>query len=241
MMPPINLDIIIRPTATKDTHRKLYLLSEGTLTEPSFLEAIITRSPYMASNDEVGFYKVARSGKEHGINKLQGMVNIAYESVVNNKETKFRKKKDKVIIFFDLDIYRDRLEEVKRIINDNKKYIIFVFTNPAVELFLLLCKENAYETIVEPNREAILENNWVEGTDRRYIHHLVVEKMGVDPKDSEADFDVFANGLQNAIQQEKIYLSKKLTQLDKNLISNFGMVLERIKENDFDDIDYSIL
>ena len=66
-------------------------------------------------------------------------------------------------------------------------------------------------------------------------------RTGVDPKDSEADFDVFANGLQNAIQQEKIYLSKKLTQLDKNLISSFGMVLERIKENDFDDINYSIL
>ena len=66
-------------------------------------------------------------------------------------------------------------------------------------------------------------------------------RTGVDPKDSEADFDVFANGLQNAIQQEKIYLSKKLTQLDKNLFSSFGMVLESIKENDFDDINYSIL
>ena len=70
---------------------------------------------------------------------------------------------------------------------------------------------------------------------------MVIDSIGIDPKDPDADFSVFSNGLQNAINQEKIYLSKKLVDPNANLISNFGTVIEKIKNGEFDNIDYSIL
>ena len=241
MMPPISLIQIVREIEYRETKRKLFLLSEGTLTEPSFLESILSGSPYFSSNRNVEFYKTERSGREHGINTLNGMIDIAYRNIINKKDIGFRKKKDKVVIFFDLDIYHDSINEVKQLINEHKKYIIFVFVNPAIELFLLLCKENSYEQLVQPHIKEILENNKTSETGNRYIYQLVIDSIGIDPKDPDADFSVFSNGLQNAINQEKIYLSKKLVDPNANLISNFGTVIEKIKNGEFDNIDYSIL
>ena len=239
MVPPINLSTLTRNTIEKPLSRRLYLLSEGTLTEPSFLISLITRSDYMNYNDSVRFYPVERDGSEFGINSLRGMVDIAKKHIIN-KEKRFSKKRDKVIIFFDLDIYHESIEDVKRIIEENKKYIIFVFTNPAIELFLLLCVEGSYEKIIMPKIENILKNEKNE-FGRRYIHQLLIDCTSVDPKDRSADFDFFSSKIDVAIRQEKLYISSTLSNPDKYLISNFGRVLERIRNNDFSPIDYAIL
>ncbi len=241
MIPPISLVQIARKIEYQETRRKMYIISEGTLTEPSFLDAVLSGSPYFSANKYFEFYKTERSGKEFGINKLEGMIKIAYANIINSKDVGFRKKKDKVIIFFDLDIYHESIDKIKRSIEENKKYMIFVFVNPAIELFLLLCKENSYEQIICQNLEKILKNEKVLETGNRFIHQLVIDHVGVDPKDSDADFSVFANGLQNAINQEKMFLSKKLVDPHSNLISNFGTVLEKIKNGELDHIDYSVL
>jgi len=240
-MPPISLTQIVRQAEYRETRRKCYLLSEGTLTEPSFLDAILSGSPYFDSNKSVEFYKTERSGKEFGINTLKGMIDIAHKNIINNKNIGFRKKKDKVIIFFDLDVYHSSISNIKRLIEANKKYIIFIFVNPAIELFLLLCKANSYEELIATNLAKILKNERDPKTGNRFIHQLVIDHIGVDPKDSNADFSIFANGLQNAINQEKMYLSKKLVNPNSNLISNFGVVIEKIKNGELDDIDYSVL
>ncbi len=237
MAPPVNLKEITRSIEVREKYRRLYLLSEGTLTEPEVLNSILTRSPYLLENDSIRFYEVQRSGKDFGRNTLKAMIDIAYESVINNRGI-FSKKRDKVIIFFDLDVYHENYEEVKKLINEHRKYIIFVFTNPAVELFLLLCKNDAYENIVMPNIESILRNEKNKATDRRFIHQLVVDTFGVDPKIRDNDFTIFSNGLNTAINQEKMYISQKLSNPENHLISNFGYVFEHIKNNDFNNIEY---
>lgn len=237
MVPPINLKEIRRNTDIRDKARRLYLLSEGTLTEPRVLNAILNKSTYLLSNNAIRFYEVERTDQDFGVNSLKGMIDIAYKNVINNRDI-FSKKRDKVIIFFDLDIYHEDYNEIKKIINDNKKYIIFVFTNPAIELFLLLCKDGSYENIIQPNINDILRNERIAGTNRRYIHQLVVDTFGVDPKNNKEDFIVFSNGLLTAINQEKLFISQKLSNPDNNLISNFGYIFEHIKNNDFDSIDY---
>lgn len=237
MAPPVNLKEITRNVEVRDKYRRLYLLSEGTLTEPEVLNSILTRSPYLLENDSTRFYEVERSGKDFGRNTLKAMIDIAYENVINDKE-KFSKKRDKVIIFFDLDVYHESYEEVKKLIDQHKKYIIFVFTNPAVELFLLLCKDGAYENIIVPNITNILKNEKNNSTNRRFIHQLVVDTFGVDPKNRDSDFTAFSNGLSVAINQEKMYICQKLSNPENHLISNFGYVLEHIKNIDFNSIEY---
>lgn len=240
MLVPIDLRLIDRGIPTKAKVRKLFLLSEGTLTEPSFLKTILSRSDYLKSKDDVEFYEVERSGREFGKNTLSNMIDIAYQSIIDKKSVRFKKKRDKVIIFFDLDIYHESLEQIKQMVETHKKHIVFVFTNPAVELFLLLCKKNSYEEIIEPEIDKILKNEKNETTGNRYIHQLVIDKMGVDPKNNESDFSVFSSGLENGILQEKLYMSKRLTNLNKNLISNFGEVIESIKNGEIDNIKYTI-
>ena len=45
MVPPVNLSLLERGVKEKEFSRRLYLLSEGTLTEPQFLEKLITGIP----------------------------------------------------------------------------------------------------------------------------------------------------------------------------------------------------
>lgn len=239
-MTPIDISLISRKVASRSKVRRIYLISEGILTEPSFLKSVLTDSPYLDNQLDMDFYATERSGKEFGINTIQGMVDLAYANIINNSN-RFSKKKDKVIIFFDLDIYQETAEEIKRIVNAHKKYIIFVFVNPAIELFLLLCKENSYEEIIEPHVKEILKNEKVPATGRRYIYQLLIDSIGKDPKDADTNFKYYSDGLEHAIRQEKLYLSKIIKDPHKFLISNFGSVIESIKEGNIDNIEYTIL
>lgn len=242
-MPPINLKKIVRETQERPDARRLFLLCEGTNTEPGFLEKVLTNADYI-KNPEVTFVKVNKTGHEFGINDLNGLVCLA-NKIMEDKNNHFSKRKDKVVIIFDLDRYgKKQQNEIKTIIEKNKKSIIFVYTNPAVELFLLLCtSQDAYEKYVEPNVEEILKNSLVvssDGKSRRYIADLFFRVSGQDSKVSTADFSSLANNIQYGINQEKIFISQKMSDNVKKLVSNFGAVLEKIKENNFDNIEYII-
>ena len=100
-MPPISLVQIVREIEYRETKRKLYLLSEGTLTEPSFLESILSGSPYFSSNMNVEFYKTERSGREHGINTLKGMIDIAHTTIILHFFAKWYDKKKQKLRFFE--------------------------------------------------------------------------------------------------------------------------------------------
>ena len=211
-MPPLNLKRIHRETQERPDARRLFLLCEGTNTEPGFLEKVLTNADYI-KNPAVTFVKVNKTGHEFGINDINGLICLA-NKIMEDKNNHFSKRKDKVVIIFDLDRYgKKKQEEIKRIIEQNKKKnIIFVYTNPAVELFLLLCtSQDAYEKYVEPNVEEILKNGLVKSTDgksRRYIADLFYKVTGQDSKVSTADFNLLANNVQHGINQEK-YISHK--------------------------------
>lgn len=237
MVPPVNLSLLERGVKEKEFSRRLYLLSEGTLTEPQFLEKLITGSPYFKNNTNLRFYRVERSGNDFGINKLSGMIDLAKKTIISDSK-KFTKSRDKILVFFDLDIYHNSINKIKKIIEQNRNYFIFIFTNPAIELFLLLCKENSYEECVRKNLDKILENDYNKNTHRRFIHQLVVDNFQIDPKKSDSDFSAFSNGLSFAINQEKMYMEQKLINVNERLISNFGYILEKIKNNNFEEIEY---
>ena len=155
----------------------------------------------------------------------------------------FRKGYDKIIIFFDLDVYRENVGLVRSLIHDyEKKDVVFVYTNPAIELFLLLTLPNSFETLTQEEKEGILKNDWVDcGGERvRFVHKLLIEKSQVNPKHKGYDVSAFSKGFHHAINQENLYLSTKLEDLERKLISNFGDVFSKIEANDFEHFEYDL-
>lgn len=241
-MVPTDLSTIKRTIGELPDARKIFILSEGANTEPGFLEKVLTNATYI-SNKGVTFIKVNKTENDKGVTDFDGLLKLAY-TVINNKENHFNKRKDKLMLVFDLDVYyaRNNIDYIKQKIKDNCKNIIFVFANPAIELFLLLCwSSDAYEKIVAPNMNEILKNDWIISTDgkkRRFVADLFFETTGIDSKINSADFTFLASNIQNGVNQENIYLSQKIGAGKDKLISNFGYVLEKIKNNSFDSIDY---
>ena len=71
--------------------------------------------------------------------------------------------KIQIIIVFDLDVYKNNQLRMNNIISLGDKDIIFAYTNPSIELFLLLTIKGSYEKIIKPNEKEILENNFING------------------------------------------------------------------------------
>ena len=152
-------------------------------------------------------------------------------------EMKKRKKylNDSIfIIFFDLDIYINNLDEVENTIKENQN-IYFAYTSPAFELFLLLCNENAYEKYIKPNETLIFENNRDESSKKRYVHQLLLNVTGVDSK--KGDLSRFTSFLKNAIEEEN-HISHSLKDADKMLVSNVGLILRLLKDDLLHEIAY---
>ena len=242
-MPPLNLKKIQREIQERPDANRFFLLCEGTNTEPGFLEKILTNANYL-KNGSISFVKVNKTENDSGVTDLKGLIKLANQ-IIENKENHFSKKKDKVVLIFDLDQYSsNNIDEIKTLIEENKNRIIFVYTNPAIELFLLLCTcENAYDKYISPNVDKILKNDWVissDGKRRRFIADLFFTVSGVDSKKATADFTEIAGNIQFGINQEKIYLTQNISGSSNKLISNFGIVLEKIKDNDVGNITYRI-
>lgn len=94
---------------------------------------------------------------------------------------------------------------------------------------------------VQPKCSEILQNEYVLCSDnkqRRYVASLFSEATYVDSKKGTTDFTSFAQNIQHAINQEKLNLSAKLVDPKKSLISNVGRVLEMIKEDKANEIEY---
>ena len=244
-MPPINLLKIKRTVDERPDARKIFVLSEGTNTEPGFIEKILTNSGY-GLGGEYSFIKVEKTGNDRGVTSLEGLIRLA-NLIIADKRHGFNKRKDKILLLFDLDVYGKgrKMEEIKRLIDANKKHIIFAYTNPAIELFLLLClSADAYETHIAPKRQKILLNEWVTSKDdkkRRYIADLFFALSGIDSKKGSTNFATLAKNIQHAVNQERMYLQSKLGNPREHLISNLGYVLEHMKERKIDAIEYLLL
>lgn len=243
-MVPIDLSTIKRQVGERPDARKVFILSEGANTEPGFLEKVLTNASYI-KNEEVTFIKVNKTENDKGVTDFNGLLRLA-DVVMNDKNNHFNKRKDKIMLVFDLDVYyaRNQIDDIKQKIEKNSKNIIFVFANPAIELFLLLCwSEDAYEKYVAPNVDAIINNDRAtsdDGKQRRFIADLFIKTTGIDSKVNTADFTALASNIQKGINQENLYISQRIGAGKEKLISNFGHVLEKIKNNDFDRIIYAL-
>lgn len=139
-------------------------------------------------------------------------------------KNKFDCKHDKMVVVFDVDIYKNKPDKFKEIYEMGRENNILAITNPSFELFLLLHYEGAYEELILPNCDEILENRKV--GKRRYITVLFTNKSGMNPKENSKIGELDLN-IHTAIAQEE-KLNQKIENALGNLTSNIGKIIQEI-------------
>jgi len=236
MVPLIEMTELLR-RKPKDVIRTFYLLYEGQNTEVSLINPMIANTP-LFKNSPIRFQYLSKTENDIGRTQPLAMIKIAKEFIEAHCGSKgdFVCGRDKVLIVFDLDITKNDQKAMDEILARKTSDMILCYTNPAIELFLLLARKHSYETIIEPRKKEILDNEWV--GDERYVLNLFKKEFGIDPKSRDVDFRFILDNIEIAAQQENLFLNRKISKAANNLTSNIAHVLLKIRDNKIDEIEY---
>ncbi len=225
-----------RTKDTKNENRFIYLLFEGVVTEPYFIYPFIKYSSFFKDTKDIVFKKVIKINNDKGASNIKTLSKIAKEEIVDTLP--FNKKKDKVLFIFDLDIYLNNKNNLINIMDYCLSYYIFGYTNPSIELFLLLTKENSYNEYIKKNYRKILNNKFYKKDNKRFINHLFYKITNINSKRNKEKLVLLSLDFDTAINQEKLYLNRFIDKAYNKLTSNIGYVFTKIKENKIDEINY---
>ena len=129
------------------------------------------------------------------------MVEFAFQQK-NLESNEFDKKRDKMIIVFDGDIFEEKVSGYKELIDQiEDQQDIAAVTNPSFELFLLLNIEESYEKYVQGNEAKFLET--VDNNGSKYAYRILHDITGMNSK-KNSNIGNLAKCVTTAIQQEKL-------------------------------------
>lgn len=209
-------------------------MSEGYNTEPRFFTSLFNSVDYF-QNENLIFQRCEKTGYDEGVTNLNGLIKIAKKYI--NQQKSYRLGYDKFIIFFDLDTYVADLSKVKQIILDNQNEFIFAFSNPAIELFLLMAKtESEFSNILKNHGAKILTNQMI--NNERYVYSLFKNEFSIDSKLCSADFSPIIQNYKNIVNNEQKFMNRFLDNADKQLSCNICYILENVVNETFDLIKY---
>ncbi len=224
-----------RTKDTKEENRFIYLLYEGVVTEPYFIEPFIKYSSFFNKTNDIVFKKVVKLYNDKGASNIKSLTKIAKEEIVDSLP--FNKKKDKVLFIFDLDIYKNNYDNIMNIMDYCLSYYIFGYTNPSIELFLLLTIKNSFNKYIKNNKTKILNNEFYKDN-RRYINHLFYKATKINSKRNKTKLILLSNKFDVAINEEKKHLNRFINKAYNSLTSNIGYIFTKIKEDKIDEINY---
>ena len=237
MVPPYSIDELKRKVSGNDP-LKIFLLYEGANTERYLINPLLSSNIIVASRNIV-FKPIKKEDNDAGITDPFSLLRYANDIIHNEiKKKNFISGRDKMMIVFDLDVLKNDQNKMNELLKLKTSDMILCYTNPSIELFMLLTLPNGYETIIEPHKEAIIRNDYDANGDR-YVYGLLKESMP-DLKDTkkekDIDFSDIISNIDKAFYQEK-FLNYKLTMAANRLTSNIAHVISKISKEDFD-IDY---
>lgn len=237
MVPPYSVEELKRKVSGKDP-LKIFLLFEGANTERYLINPLLSSNIIVASRNIV-FKPIKKEDNDVGITDPFSLIRYSIGIIHNEiKKKNFISGRDKMMIVFDLDVLKNDQNKMNDLLKLKTNDMIFCYTNPSIELFMLLTLPNGYETIIEPKKEAIIRNEYDENGDR-YVYGLLKENMP-DLKDTkkekDIDFTDIISNIDKAFYQER-FLNYKLTMAANRLTSNIAHVISKISKEDFD-IDY---
>ena len=220
----------------KDEYRFIYLFFEGVVTEPYFILPFIKYSSFFKDNNNIIFKKIIKLNKDKGVSNIKSMTRVAKKEIVDTLP--FNKKYDKVLFIFDLDIYKNNKVNLLSIMDYCLSYYIYAYTNPSIELFLLLTIKDSYLKYIKKNKNKILKNEYDKIDKKRYINHLFYSLTKINSKKDKNKLIALSKNFDIAIEQENKYLNRYIDLADKSLTSNIGYIFKMIKDNKLNEITY---
>lgn len=235
MVPPYRIEADLKKHHSRNGLRTIFLLYEGLNTEKYLINPLLS-SNSIVKKGKMRFRPITKEDNDVGITNPFSLVKYAKHFIKNEiNKGNFLSGRDKVMIVFDLDVFNNNQSQMDKLLKNKTNDMIFCYTNPAIELFLLLTVNQGYEQIVEPNKDKILAN---EKNDRgeRYVYSLALEKVPGYSKSADADFRFILDNIDNALMQEK-HINNKISKAANKLTSNIAYLLKKFDNNDFD-IEY---
>lgn len=197
-MPPLNsLDTWSSRTEWKveKPKSKCFLIGEGANTEYWYFDSLATRLAKEGKPELIELKPVERTEGEKNQSSPRKLLEHAV-AVMNGQAngSDFFKGTDRVVVVFDVDVFKDNPDGYATLLTDFRKEGIEVaVTYPSFELYLMLHKRGALDTAILPHKKEIVENGHAPGSRRRYIEKLASDELGMNPKSNRHIGDLAAN------------------------------------------------
>lgn len=235
-MPPLIILSSLNKYQAKKDPRRIYLLYEGKNTEVSLVNPLLSNDPRFR-NSKYSFLPLRKTDSTEGVTDPFSLIDLAKKWIKGQKAAIFEKGRDKIMIVFDLDRLQNSQEKMNRLLSEKTSDLILCYTNPSIELFILLSKNNSLNDSVTPNSKKIIENEYIKGAKERFIYHLAKKETGLDSKSSSADFRPIYENFDVILKQEG-KINHCLSKAANVLTSNIAYVLTKISEDKIEEIEY---
>lgn len=232
MVPPYRIEADLKKKNNKNGLRTIFLLYEGQNTEKYLINPLLS-SNSIVKDGKMRFRPIEKEGNDRGITNPISLVNYAKKFIKKEiANGNFLSGRDKVLIVFDLDVFNNDQTKIDGLLNMINNDIVYCYTNPAIELFLLLTIKQGYEQVIEPNIKKILANE-KDDNGNRFVYNLALKHVPGYSKKEDADFRFILDNIGHALMQEK-RINNKLSSAANNLTSNIAYVLNKLAKDDFD-------
>lgn len=218
-----------RPSDLEDQiepYRKYFFICEGSNTEVWYFEKLIDMRKALGIHPMIDIRLMEKIGEDETVSNPKALIEFAEEQkkIADNQ---FDEQHDKMVVVFDADIYKNAADRYKEILELGSQNNMLAVTYPSFELYLLLHYDDAYEKVILPNVELILDNKKV--GKRRYIAKLFSDTSGMNPKENPAVGNL-AEHIDIAIGQEEC-LNQDIEQAVGRLTSNIGAIIQMIRND----------
>lgn len=209
-----------------DPYRKYIFVCEGKNTECWYFKRLIDLKKELDIHPLIDVQLMEKPEGEENNSNPKKLIEFA-DSLRKEPEMKFDRKNDRIIIVFDVDIFKHDSkgkEEFQKLLDDRKENI-FAVTNPSFELFLLLHYDDAYNKYIKCKKKEIFENKKVTKK-RKFIDKYFSSVSGMNPKENPKIGNL-AENVKNAIKEEK-NLNQNIDLALNKITSNVGKIIQEI-------------
>ena len=212
-----------------EPYRKYLFICEGENTEVWYFRHLIEIRKELGINPLIDIQLLERTEEDKTNSNPKKLIEYANAIIRTPSKFNFDVNRDKIVLVFDADIYQEKLESYRRILNDAKEFILAI-SNPCFELFLLLHVKDSYLNHIKGNKTEIERNQKISKS-KRFIGNLFFEVTGMNSKKNKL-IGLLASDVKIAIDQEARFINQDLIKGFQELTSTTGLVIQQIMDDD---------
>lgn len=208
----------------KEPYKKYFFICEGVNTEQYYFKHLIDIKKTLGIKPVIDMRLLEKDNEDSGISFPLNLIEYA-NKLKSKREIDFDKKRDKMIIVFDADIFEFKSDRYDEIVEKGKSSgNILGVTNPSFELFLLLHFDGSFEQDILGNEEEYLKEENL--SKKGYVYQKLLKKTKMNSR-KNPNIGELANNIFIAIKQEKL-INQDIECCKGRLTSNIGKIVESI-------------